>query len=534
MLQQKIKILLVIVAIINKGFAAPQKMTERPRDVLRDLLEKMGVTIEQLQEAVKNTPFILNEGITRFNSNLMRELVEDQNNDQKNIVISPFSIHTALSMTFYGSPEGSQTHQEIATALGLDVSQGESYLLNYLKILKYYDEVRGKYDADVKLANKIFVANDFSVKKDYQTILRGFYLSSADTFDVKQPAEAESQVNEYVNEKTEGLIHELLAPGTIDDTTRMIIVNAIYYRANWQYKFNEDLSGHMEYNLLGGKEKIFHLHGMRLESKDLRLADYPEIDSQVLELPYENKNFNMYVIVPNQNSLDSLNKAAKSFNFFEVIDNFRSFDEGLYVEMPGFDTSFETNLVRPMKNLGVIDLFDNADLGDMTNEPVLVSDIVHEAAVKVDEKGSKAAAATGVIVNTRSGGRKKDPKPFIVDRPFVFVIIDNLHNIPLFVGKIVNPAGQDNPGATTPLDIPKTSNIPQEFEEKSDDVPPTALHMESSPLANQTPESQAAESSLPDCGELGYQEVTDAEDISFPCKGKDTLPIQIHKQNGNN
>merc|ERR1719412_2040859 len=147
------------------------------------------------------------------------------------------------------------------------------------------------------------------------------------------------------------------------------------------------------------------------------------------------------------NTLESLNELAANFDIQDIQDSLSSSpqNEELRVYMPAFETTFKTGLKDTLETMGINKLFDTADLDDISDEPLYVSDALHKAQIKVNEEGSEAAAATAVIVNTRSGGPSFRQYPeFRVDQPFVFVIHDIANNLPLFVGRIINPAGETN------------------------------------------------------------------------------------------
>merc|ERR1719225_1586164 len=118
-------------------------------------------------------------------------------------------------------------------------------------------------------------------------------------------------------------------------------------------------------------------------------------------------------------------------------------DQLLKVFMPAFETTFKTEMKDTLELMGVSTLFRTADLDDISDESLYVSDVLHKAQVKINEEGSEAAAATAVIVNTRSGGPSRPRHlEFRVDQPFVFIIHDNANKLPLFIGRIINPSGK--------------------------------------------------------------------------------------------
>merc|ERR1712165_676285 len=144
-------------------------------------------------------------------------------------------------------------------------------------------------------------------------------------------------------------------------------------------------------------------------------------------------------------TLESLNGLVQNYEIDEIEKSLRASPSGQLtkVYMPAFETTFKTELKDTLEAMGVSTLFRTADLDDISDEPLYVSDVLHKAQVKINEEGSEAAAATGVIVNTRSGGPSFQRQPeFRVDQPFVFIIHDNANKLPLFIGRIINPSGK--------------------------------------------------------------------------------------------
>merc|ERR1712061_978538 len=145
------------------------------------------------------------------------------------------------------------------------------------------------------------------------------------------------------------------------------------------------------------------------------------------------------------NTLESLNGLVQNYDIDEIEKSLKASPSGQLtkVYMPAFETTFKTEMKDTLELMGVSNLFRTPNLGDISDEPLYVSDVLHKAQVKINEEGSEAAAATGVIVNTRSGGPSFQRQPeFRVDQPFVFIIHDNANKLPLFIGRIINPSGK--------------------------------------------------------------------------------------------
>lgn len=179
-------------------------------------------------------PFHISQGVSMFTKSLGAALASDPNNNGKNMVFSPFSIHTAMSFAFYGSDENSATNKELSAALGMTPRLQNDYIFNYLRVLDHYktagsgptpqgqpskpsEEANPK--AQIKVANKMYLREGFTIKPDFQTILTRFYLTSAENLDFKDMVVTADAVNSYVKNETEGLIKEIVSPSSFDDTT---------------------------------------------------------------------------------------------------------------------------------------------------------------------------------------------------------------------------------------------------------------------------------------------------------------------------
>merc|ERR1712012_1436962 len=410
-------------------------------------VKKLNLTQEKFNElASQFSHDVLSDPVNKFSKQMLRTLTSKEEYNDENIIVSPFSIHTALSMLFYGSPKNSTTNDELAQLLNLSTDEGsenQNYLFNYLYLLKFYNDARRIYNAEVEIANKIFLQNGFDIKEHFKTLLEAFYLTSTQTTDFAK-SEAADTINEYVEKKTRGLIDEIITPQDVGILTRLVLVNAIYFKANWKYQFNKQFTSPMFYNLLGNQGRVQHERGMK-KLAAFRSGNSEKLNSRILELPYESEDFNMYIMIPKNNTLEALNDLVQNYDIDEIEKSLNASPDGqqLKVYMPAFETTFKTELKDTLEAMGVSTLFRSPDLDDISDEPLYVSDVLHKAQVKINEEGSEAAAATAVIVNTRSGGpRFQHQREFRVDQPFVFIINDNANKLPLFIGRIINPSSK--------------------------------------------------------------------------------------------
>jgi len=525
-------VILLSFCIFSKSLSIP---TPTPQPASLELqqaqaISKLNLTIQQFKELSSKFSDVLSEPVNQFSKNFFRTLAERGENDNKNIIVSPFSIHTAMSMLFFGSPKNSTTNEELSDVLNLSNEGDEShkYLFNYLYLLKFYNDARQIYDAEVEIANKIFLQEGFLPKEDFKTTLEAFYLTSTQNTNFGDSEEAANVINEYVNKKTRGLIEEIIAPRDVGILTRLVLVNAIYFKANWKYQFNKRFTAPMSYNLLDDQGIVTHEKGMKVLAT-LRSSISENLGARILELPYESNDFNMYVMLPKNNTLDSLNELAANYDMEEIQASLRSSpeDQQLRVYMPAFETTFKTGLKDALEIMGIHTLFNTADLSDISDEPLYVSDALHKAQIKVNEEGSEAAAATAVVVNTRSGGPsfRKYPE-FRVDQPFVFVIHDKANNLPLFVGRIVNPSGETNQRQveeTTLNTQVNESNIVEE-EPQNKDLLGKLTSQQNNVNKHLSAPTNGTEVN---CSHGEQHNATINKDaVTFPCKGRDTDSVE--------
>jgi len=467
---------------------------------------------EQIQEQIIDgtaagsaLPFILSKGLNQFNHDLFPALA--QVNDA-NIVISPFSIHTALTMTMYGAPADSNTYKQLSKVLyGSQESDSNTLrtrLANYLNVLNFYENV--DQDINIKLGNKAFAYEALSLKADYVDFLTTYFKSGLQRVNFQESSETANIINNYVGNVTDGLIDEIVQPSNFNADTRLVLINAIYFKANWGIKFNETKTKPMKFQINNGLE-IDYPHGMNMK-EHLFYANMTNFGfpAQVLELPYEGGDFRMILILPNSDiNIEDLDLQNLDYDILES----RSFSREIRLTLPRFKMEFEADMQSFLKQLGIADLFDisKANLTDIADDQLYVSDITHKSVIEVNEEGSEAAGVSAVQINTR-GSNLASTLDMKFDRPFYFIIQDKLHKLNLFMGRVVDPSGIHGLGRFGKI------------------VKPNPEPEVQSPVVRQNEEASVKPD--PKCGELGYQTggENDAGKIALPCDGELTLPLR--------
>jgi len=246
--------------------------------------------------------------------------------------------------------------------------------------------------------------------------------------------EARSIINRWVEARTENKIVDLIGPGVLDPLTRLVLTNAIYFKGQWEQPFRPEQTEEAPFYLSSGKQAIVpFMH-------QIGTFKYAETGSaQVLELPYSGNELAMTVLLPKpDSSLAELEAAIRT-------DGIQAILEGLTpikvdVKLPRFKFEAELSLNEYLQHLGMTDAFDDnmADFSGISDTFLYITHVLHKAFIEVNEEGTEAAAATAVVVGTKSI-RLDLPKVFMADRPFVFLIRDLRTGSILFLGRMADP-----------------------------------------------------------------------------------------------
>jgi serpin B len=362
---------------------------------------------------------ILSQGITDFALQLSSNLEFLSDSAGKNFVWSPYSAHSAFSQVLLGA-EG-RTGSEMADVLGIKIEDTAEY-----------EQLRSSVksgNSTLKIANLLALAKGFKPKQEYrQNLLKRFGSQIFELDFNTKPKASLDQINNFVATNTNNKIEELLTEDNIDSTTRMILVNAVYFKALWKTAFNVENTFESEFNTSRG---VVSTPFMTL---DLKARIIEEEDYRVLELPYQGEDKALLVVLPNNEEVGVMD-LIRTINFTDI----RSDRPGnVKVLMPKFKIKERTKLKSLMEAAGMRKVFDNsAELAGISDEALAVDEAVQEAFIEVNEEGTEAAAATGIILGLRIGIRRSQ---FIVNRPFGFVVYDYNQEVPLFIGKVNDPS----------------------------------------------------------------------------------------------
>ena len=374
------------------------------------------------------------EGDSEFAFNLYQVLRDSDDN----LFYSPYSISLAMAMTYAGA--SGDTENQMGDALNFMLTQDR--LHTAFNALDLELASRGKFNGGeedegfrLHIVNAIWGQKDYDFLQEYLDLLAENYGAGLRILDFMNAAEqSRVTINDWVSEQTEERIKDLIPEGAVNELTRLVLTNAIYFNAAWQYPFDEEITSEGEFFLLDGNKVPVSMMRQTASFGYMEGEGY-----QALELPYDGCELSMVILLPEEGKFASF-EASLSRQLVDGIIRkvgYRQVD----LSMPKFEYESSFGLKQPLATLGMQDAFspEAADFSGMDGRrDLFIQDVLHKAFVSVDEAGTEAAAATAVIVGTTSVSPEQ--VEIKIDRPFIFLIRDIKTGTVLFVGRVLNPS----------------------------------------------------------------------------------------------
>ncbi|HEX4514239.1 MAG TPA: serpin family protein [Polyangiaceae bacterium] len=346
-----------------------------------------------------------------------------------NVFFSPYSISVALAMTYAGA--GGNTATQIASAMQSSLPADRLHTAFDAVDL----QLESRQGIQLNIANSIWAQRTLAFGKPFLDTLAVDYGSEVRGVDfIGASTQATAAIDGWVADQTAGKIQNLFAPGSLDSTTRVVLVNAVYFDANWKTQFDSSKTTSSPFTKLDGSNvSASMMNNAKLNAPVAIAPTYTAID-----LPYAGAQTSMLVIVPTGMQFASVDAALGGDFLKQVVASLQPQDVAL--SLPKFTLKgASVSLKSALKTMGMIDAFDpaKADLtGMVPSDQLHVDDVVHQAFVKVDESGTEAAAATGVSTGINA---VEEPLAVNVNRPFFFVLRDIPTGMVLFVGRVLDP-----------------------------------------------------------------------------------------------
>jgi serpin B len=374
------------------------------------------------------------QGNSAFAFDLYQVLKDEQDG---NLFYSPYSISMALAMTYAGAR--SETERQMAEALQFSLSQERLHpAFNGLDLVlsSRGEGAEGKDEGGFRLniANALWAQQGYEFLQSFLDTLAENYDSGLQWVDFENaPEEARVTINDWISEQTEGRIEDLIPAGAIDSLTRLVLTNAIYFNAGWQFPFDKARTEEGPFTRLDGSQvTVPRMH----QSESLGYAEGQGY--QAVDLSYSGGELSMTILLPQAGNFEAFEASLDAGRLEEILEQLSP--QQVALTLPQFEFESQFMLPGALRELGMEDAFtEAADFSGMTgNRDLSISDVIHKAFVSVDEQGTEAAAATAVIMKLTS--MPAEPVEMTVDRPFIFTIRDIETGTILFIGRVMDPS----------------------------------------------------------------------------------------------
>jgi serine protease inhibitor len=369
-----------------------------------------------------------------FGFRLLKALAKDP---KQNTIISPLGIAMAFAMAYNGA--AGATKKEMAKTLGLgslsddDINRANRSLIHPL--------AKADPAAQPEIANALWVQKDFPINPDFSTVCKSFYDASAASLDFEgDPKGAAAEINSWVDKNTHHRIPSIIAE--IDPASRLILTDAVYFKATWSFPFKEAETRPRPFHLMSGDSRQ-----SAMMDQSRRFSYLENQSFQAIRLPYGNEaRYAMYVFLPR--------KMAGLPDFLHSLDErhwtrwMSQFDANNgEIALPKFEATYSKQLVDTLKAMGMRLAFDGskADFSRIPlhpspgTPPLFISDVEHKTWMKVDEEGTEAGAATSLVMELEDAIGSSHPFVMIVDHPFFFAITEQQSGALIFAGVVMDP-----------------------------------------------------------------------------------------------
>jgi serpin B len=357
-----------------------------------------------------------------------------------NLVYSPYSISLAFAMTYAGAREA--TARQMASTLHYTLPDDRlhpAFNALDLDLARRPDQAANVDEKDrfqLSIANSLWGQDGWSFLPEYLDLIAANYGAGMRLVDFEQaPESARKQINNWVSEQTKKRIQNIIPPGLIDPSTRLVLANAIYFKATWQYEFDANDTADRPFYLLDGSTVSAPMMEI---GRQVQLSYAAGDGWQAVALPYKGGLTEMVIIVPDPGNYEAFESTLTAERYNEIVAALQP--EMVELSMPKFEFETEYSLKDMLAGMGMTDAFipDIADFSGIDGTHLLyIGEALHKAFIAVDEKGTEAAAATVILMMAAS----LPPQGVIltIDRPFFYAIRDVPTGAILFMGRVLDP-----------------------------------------------------------------------------------------------
>ena len=338
-----------------------------------------------------------------------------------NIITSPLSVYSCLAMIAEGA--SGQSFKELSSVLGYE-KEGQVYSADMLKGLTALHQKDNK-SVDIRICNLLYASKQFPLKPQYVQAVVSKHWATAENVDFSDPS-VKDQINNRISKETNGLIKNPISQ--LDANTQAVLVNTIYFKGTWEKQFEKDATRKNGFTKKGGEEVQVDFMNAKLKS-----GYFETTVSRYLSLAYKGGQIKFVIEMPKDRNLAQLDDAS-------IIHTAQKPEEKVFVSLPRF--KFESkcdDLLDILQSLGVKEVIKGNGLQAISDGPIGLTKVIHQAFIQVDEEGTEAAAATVAIMTRMAFIEMEPPKEFKANSPFFFHLVDSVNKVILFTGAVQEP-----------------------------------------------------------------------------------------------
>ncbi|XP_071872227.1 serine protease inhibitor 3/4-like isoform X1 [Bombus fervidus] len=395
----------------------------------------VALTLITMSEAEKNVEALRSvvEGVNQFSSSFFQTVVQ---HNLGNLITSPLSASIVLAMTAFGAR--GNTEAQFRNVLHLPTSESLA-TSGYQSLIDNLNNVK---DNKLVVANKAFLAASLNLKPSYKDLTEVYFRSASQLVNFAQNKEAANIINSWVEQNTNNLIKELITADMLNGMTKLVLVNAVYFKGQWKDNFDPKLTSDMPFHI--SKVEVKDVPTMHRRGK-YKYGDLPDLNAKFVVIPYKGNELSMVIILPNGiDGLSDVEKKLQNTSLTNIISQGHAEDVKLW--LPKFKVESNIDLRNVLIEMGLTDAFAGADFSGIADgEGLDISHIIQKAYIEVNEEGSEAVVVTRRAVTRRKGTYIKIIT-FIINQPFFYYIIKTINddkendiNTTLFCGFVREP-----------------------------------------------------------------------------------------------
>ncbi|MDX9852974.1 MAG: serpin family protein [Tenuifilaceae bacterium] len=388
-------------------------------------MQRIALTLVSMLLIASASAQTASESVSAFTFQMYQKVAEKE---KGNIFFSPYSISSAMAMTYVGA--ANETQNQIASTLHF--TKDTKALATSMGGLHQSLLSKNGKGLELSISNRVWVEQTYKVKCSYKRTLKKRFKTSFGKADFIGNFQSERvKINDAVATDTKSLIKDLIPQGGLSPITRLVLTNAIYFKGKWEKQFNPERTRKGDFYV----DNSTTVSAQYMSSKE-QYNYYEDETLMAVELPYSN-DITMLVILPAEGTtISDLGKTLNQQKYQAITSELYSDEVSLM--LPKFKSEASLTLSNTLKEMGMpIAFTDAADFTGISNRNDLkITDVFHKAFIEVSEEGTEAAAATAVVVGVKS---MPMTRTFKANRPFIYIIRDTKTGTPLFIGRLMNP-----------------------------------------------------------------------------------------------